>query len=403
MNLQQLLSQITALSKKYDLLNERTGGFFNVFEIANVAHYEVTVCRMIYELLSPSGSHCQGTLYLKLFLERVLQIQVGDTELETVSVYREYVIDEKRRIDLVIETANHFVPIEVKIYSGEQQAQCWDYYNFAKETFGSKGPVLYYLTRFGESPSEFSTKTLAKTDDGYQVIINISFADDILDWLELCLKQTMTLKIAPIREVLLQFMAVIRKFTGKMEDDEEMEIKELLLSSADNMKSAVAIRNALDEVKQEMILRVFQAIDKKVGKERLHNEYDYADLNFTKIKKFYSHNYSTYPGISYPYKDNVKPNIDIWVRIEIDEKIFVGYCCPVNKKAGKQPLNQEEAERILNIKLRSNDWWASYEYCTIDNECPDFKSMNDAYYKLFDKAYFNKYVDYCTDQILSLL
>ena len=108
MNLQQLLSQITALSKKYDLLNERTGGFFNVFEIANVAHDEITVCRMIYELLSPSGSHCQGTLYLKLFLEGVLQIQVDDTELETMSVYQE--------------------------------------------------------------------------------IINISFADDILDWLELCVK-----------------------------------------------------------------------------------------------------------------------------------------------------------------------------------------------------------------------
>lgn len=141
MNLQQLLSQITALSKKYDLLNERTGGFFNVFEIANVAHDEVTVCRMIYELLSPRGSHCQGTLYLKLFLEGVLQIQVDDTELETVTVYREYVIDEKRRIDLVIETANHFIPIEMKIYAGEQQAQCWDYYNFTKEKFGSKGPM----------------------------------------------------------------------------------------------------------------------------------------------------------------------------------------------------------------------------------------------------------------------
>lgn len=166
------------------------------------------------------------------------------------------------------------------------------------------------------------------------------------------IKQIITLKISPIREVLLQFMAVIRKFTGKMENNEEMEIKELLLSSADNMKSAVAIRNALDEVKQEIILKVFQAIVK---------------------------------------------------RIEIDEKIIVGYCCPVNGKAGKQPLNQEEAETILNIKLRSNDWWASCEYCTIENECPDFKNMNDAYYKLFDEAYFNKYIDYCTDKILSLL
>lgn len=269
----------------------------------------------------------------------------------------------------------------MKIYAGEQQAQCWDYYNFAKEKCSNKESVLYYLTRLGEFPCEISDKKLKKTKDGYQEIINISFVDDILDWLELCLKQTITLKIAPIREVLLQFIAVIRKFTGKMEDDEEMELKELLVSSADNMKSAVAIRNALDEVKQEMMLSVFQAID----------------------KKFYSHNYSTYPGISYLYKDKVKPNVDIWVRIEIDEKIFVGYCCPLKGKAGKQPLSQEEAEEILNIKPRLDGWWASCEYCTIENECPDFKNMNDAYYKLFDEAYFNKYVDYCTAKIRSLL
>lgn len=114
MNEQLLLSQIAAISDKYDLLYRKTGGYFNIFEVADIAHDEVVICRVLYELLSPAGSHFQGNAYLKLFFDNVLHIEVSDDELETARVFREYQIDEQRRIDIVIETSKKFIPIEVQ-------------------------------------------------------------------------------------------------------------------------------------------------------------------------------------------------------------------------------------------------------------------------------------------------
>lgn len=403
MQAQILLQEITAISKKYDLLNQKTGGYFNVFEISNISMDEVIVCRMICELLSPTGSHYQGSLYLKLFLEYVLKLDISASELAAAQVYREYVIKDNRRIDLVIKTSRRFIPIEVKIRAGEQEEQCFAYYQEAKKYMSR--PTLFYLTRFGDNPSEYSAKGLTKTAEGYEEIKTISFSEDVLVWLEQCVKQTETLKIAPIREILLQFMSVIRKFTNQMENEKEMEIKELLLSSSDNMRSALAIQSSLNAAKAEQMTRLFLAIEEKVGKEKLQNEYDYAYDNFKKIHDFYQHRRSTYPGISYAYKNEVKKDVDVWVRIEIDWNIFVGYCCPVRQKAGEQPLTNDEIKSVLKKEPCTENWWAYWEYCPSDSEkeCPNFKTMNDAWIELFDKEKFDAFVERCAQMILSLL
>ena len=64
-------------------------------------------------------------------------------ELATARVYREYMIDENRRIDLVIETNRKFIPIEVKIFATDQPEQCFDYYQEAKQHMAE--PVLFYF------------------------------------------------------------------------------------------------------------------------------------------------------------------------------------------------------------------------------------------------------------------
>lgn len=307
MSIELLLQEISAISKKYELLNQKTGGYFNIFNIANITTDEVKICRVLYELLSPKGSHYQGSTYLNFFMKFVLNIDIPEKELSSARVFREYVIDEKRRIDLVIETSERFIPIEVKIYAGDQEYQCFDY---AKKAKNSK---VYYLTRFGDNPSEYSAKGLTKTDHGYEEVITISFAYDILRWLEICVSQKETLKITSIREVILQLMSVIRQFTDQMEDEKEMEIKEILMKSSDNIRSAIAIQSSLDAAKTSLIEKLFKVIEDKVGLEKLHNEYDYEFDNSKKVFNFYNHKYSTYPGISYIYKSGVDVDTDIWV------------------------------------------------------------------------------------------
>lgn len=399
MNIELLLQEISSISKKYEMINKRTGGYFNIFEITNISSDEVVICRVLHEILSPEGSHYQGARYLKTFIKDVLKIDMSETEMERAKVFREFIIDNNRRIDLVIQTQNHFIPIEVKVFAGDQENQCCDYAKAAKNS-----PV-YYLTRFGDDPSEYSARGMIKSENGYEEIVCISFSEDIINWLESCVTQTETIKIAPIREVLFQFMAAIRKFTNQMEDEKEMEILNLITRSPDSMKNAIAIQNSVDVARQNLMKKLFTMIEEKVGRQKLENEYDYAFNEYKKCNDFYKYRGSTFPGISYLYKSKVKPDVDIWVRIEIDYYIFIGYGCPVNGKPGKQPLSDKEIQMHLPCEPCVDNWWAYWEYAPEDNidQSPDFKGANDVYLKLFDEEYLEEFTTTCANRINGLL
>jgi len=55
--LQNLLNQVTTITKKNAELLDATGGRFNLFRIFGVDHYENTHSAIIAELLNPKGTH----------------------------------------------------------------------------------------------------------------------------------------------------------------------------------------------------------------------------------------------------------------------------------------------------------------------------------------------------------
>jgi hypothetical protein len=318
MNIELLLKDVYAISKKYDLINQKTGGYFNIFDIANIASDEVTICRIIYELISPKGSHCQGNLYLKLFVKHVLGMEFSDLDYRTVKVSREYVMSDDRRIDLVIETQDKSIPIEVKIYAGDQSNQCFDY--FSKKAQNSN---LFYLTLGGHAPSPASAGRLTPIHGdkneviGYKEVTQISFDNEILTWLNYCLEQQATIKISPIREIIIQFIAVIRRLTNLMEEGKEMEIIETLLSSSDSLKSAIDIEKALPIVKTKVMMDLFEELSsqfKGKGKEII-------DYNKENIKDYYKPNVRTYPSISIKIKE-LRPNLMATLCVEVSVYLY---------------------------------------------------------------------------------
>lgn len=135
----------------------------------------------------------------------------------------EYLIDEDRRIDLVIETAGQFLPVEVKILAGEQKAQCLDYYRFSR----AKDPQtkVIYLTRFGTMPSAYSlsdgTERVPEAD-----LICISFKEHIIHWLEQC----RNVSREEMKPLLTQFIDTIRTITGiTRENMTDMTAQEIAL------------------------------------------------------------------------------------------------------------------------------------------------------------------------------
>lgn len=152
---------------------------FNIFKVLKIESKEVLICRFLREFLDPYGSHKMGIFPLKQFLN-IIGIYVEDNELNYASIELEEGTDENRRIDIVIYVGNKVIPIEVKVWAGDQNAQLADYYNFLFKDLSAKDKI-YYLTPNGHFPSKSSLDKLVL---GEQVIC-ISFKTDICKWIKI--------------------------------------------------------------------------------------------------------------------------------------------------------------------------------------------------------------------------
>ena len=127
-NTKNLLEVIAKISDKYtpDKTNR-----LSLLKIFGLETDERKICRLLYELLLPSGSHGTGNIMLKLFCRDVLSsIDMHDYELDSAEVFREYETYNGRYIDLVIRTKGRLIPIEVKIFAKDLSNQCRDYYRY---------------------------------------------------------------------------------------------------------------------------------------------------------------------------------------------------------------------------------------------------------------------------------
>lgn len=411
-NEKRLLLEISKLSARIKQINESTGGLFNIFDITSVSHDEVTICRVIYELINPKGSHYQKGKYLKMFCKTVLGLDFSLEICNKATVYREYVISENRRIDLYILIAGKKIPVEVKIYAGDQKKQLYDYHDYADNK-------VYYLTLYGTEPSEEScsdseTGDRLKAGDGYECV---SFKENIIDWLNECLKDEVTIKLAPIREILFQFEAVVRKLTGQSKENEKMEIKELLINSKENMESAYKIEKVFESAKIDVMKRLFEEIKdrirEKTNKSPINNYRGYEEY----CKTYYKTNNTKEkecPGLNYWWKDTKKDNVSIWLRVEVYNRLYVGLYIATNGEDKGRNLDEEEIVRVLgDLEQDSSrtDWRIYWRYL-LDNgnntsasndNTPNFRELNQAFFDLCDEHKRKEFVAKAVESIIQLM
>ena len=361
-DVQELLSKISLTLKKFDTVYEYTGKKFNVFDILGIGEKEVIICRFMRELLSPFGTHYRGAIFLKPFVKNVLKLDdIPNSELENAEVLCEFVTSQHRRIDIVIKTEKYFIPIEVKIYAGDQNAQIKDY-AYEGKTSGKNYLGIYYLTRNGEEPSE---KSLCG-----EKVNCISFKEDITEWLEYCLKLPEVVETAPMRENLLQFTATIKKFTNQTEDDIKMEIIDRIKSSPQNLRAAEEVFSVFTYALWSLKKECFEKVENKVH-EQAHIEPN--PENKLHYKRFVDKADKVGAGIIYPVSE------DEGVRFSYEwnknyKCFFVGYC--------------QSSGRWINPE---------WEECIVEHE-----PAGETIYELCDKAKMEAFTDKCAQKIIEL-
>ena len=205
---QELLNLSRTLNY-YEEQLARPGDQFNLFNI--IGSCEATHSNLLAVLLNPKGSHGQGDVFLRHFVDVIRKAKGAETTIPELfcgaaEVLTEFsigpVTDESGgRIDILIRegTEPRFL-IENKIYAAEQQNQLNRY-----ECFASKfNAAVIFLTLDGREPQNLK--------DGKHLIC-ISYKDHILEWLKTCQKEAVA--APPVREAIAQYIGLIKQIINQ--------------------------------------------------------------------------------------------------------------------------------------------------------------------------------------------
>ncbi|MEQ4538996.1 MAG: PD-(D/E)XK nuclease family protein [Billgrantia sp.] len=219
----------------------RHGERFNIFSILRVHRNEAeTHSRFLHELLKPQGRHGEGRAFLQLFLESVLGLQASYEGRYRIS--RELATEEKRRVDIVIESPDTIVGIELKIDALDQMAQLYDYYyELERRAGGEKQIVLVYLTLDGKSPSAMSLNGLGK-----EKVVCLSFAEDVSRWLQGCIEKSQ--HKPALAHAIQQYQQLISNLTGRGGTMNDLVAGELS-SDLERFKEALEVEKSLPKAK----------------------------------------------------------------------------------------------------------------------------------------------------------
>lgn len=406
---------------------------FNIFNILDIKSKEVIMCRFLKELLSSNGAHGMGNKFYEKFIE-----VINDDRLklsDDIKVTTEKVIKDNRRIDILIKTSKQIIPIEVKIYAGEQKNQVKDYLEYTEKyikrnKLDCNNCVLLYLTLDGHHPSSYSNDS----NDGHKSddrLICISFKEHILNFLQKCLEECDCTE--SVRTNIKQYQFAVEELTG-MSSLNDKVIKNVIekingknefvaiqyLETAQELRKIKLIRDIFESVERELI-KEYPELDKNENLIRGYSE-DGSKLfqHDTNLNNYYRSKSGKFPclfwkygQITYPDNDNIK--LDVVIAFEINWRPYVGILLTCKNSKGKfynlfdkdevgkenGSFNPKDDSIIQKLKMElenkiefseTSTWWI--DWCRVsavesfaeEKDAPDFKTaFSEDYFQLYDE------------------
>lgn len=389
--IQKLLLNVSAISKKYENLAKITGENFNIFNVLGLSTREVrTHSAFIAELLNPNGSHEQGDEFLKLFI-KILGSKFNSFELDSakalVDVEKGTGLINKDKteggnLDIIVSDNNKAIIVENKIYAIDQKSQLIRYYNYGIKNYKDSGCeprfVLLYLTLYGKNASELSIKldtTPMKMDECFkkELVHNdknkdyyiLSYEEDIIEWLKSCKEKAVNHPI--LRETMTQYINLIKQLTGQtMNDDMKNEIVDEVIKDNDSLNAFFEIKNNINEVKyaifKNIILGVLKSSNFTNATESINNDNEKATIN---LKNDYQ--------------------LGVWFAGDLDN-LIIGIIHPTNKI-----VNDNYGQKLINavetFKMEMQIWndglitFRPCEYTRLDVKEPWLKIQNGEFEK----------------------
>lgn len=397
-SLNELFGYVKTILELKKKVSPKSNNFTVFSALRNETDEEKTHTTFLYEILRPDGLHGMKDVFLKDFFKTVLKIKKSH---QNVNVIQECFInsydDIYGRPDICIETDSARYPIEIKIYADDQDKQIERYYNFAKKK--SEISQVYYLTLNGRPPSEKSLGDLEEDK-----IICISFAEDILAWLNNCADMANREHAYDVATVINQYRTLINKLTDGQQDDAYMDaINKLVNSNKDNYECAAAFAEAVKNARIGKLMDLFMDMGKILNKICDSQKYDISinhddeiEAVQNKISDYYNFTKNTYPSIWFEIT-NVGKDRDkrIIFQIEVGTVLSYGVLC-TNKDWKKNVVSKNELldafgrnsqnwNRCIASKKKL-EWWVWLKEVKFKGESLNLRACNNFYSDLYDES-----------------
>lgn len=426
LRIDSILKQLKRLNEQYEYHVLKKGEKFNVFSIIGRQHYEVqTHSAFIAELLNPKGSHGQGTVFLESFLnlEKIRSEYGGLSNYEDFKVYKEFHIksddsDNKGIIDILLRSRSNYksIAIENKIYASDQPEQLYRYYKY------TNFPVIY-LTLYGSKPRKYTLGDL-----NIDKVICLSYADDIVAWLNTCIKEVSL--FPQIREILHQYQTIVKTLTGQPIDWRYTMETANIFFDGDNCKIIPTLEKSILEFKVQLQLKFWEELKMKMKEKYLECFEEGQSGIMTKIEGNIRHYYDNpnhwrnrFYGII--FKTHSKQLSKYVVKVEFgdydliywgfillqfqdNEQNFSRIAIPDDNKfisGVREKVNEImiNCTHDLQLGVQRNDWWFDYIYPIYDNCKYDFSFIGEESLNFIHMIASNerreKVIDKLTDDI----
>lgn len=380
-NYKIFFEKLNLINKKYNLINSQKEDF-NIFSILRNEYDEVNLhSKFIVELLKNKN---YGKKFIEIFLEK-LEIQVFN--YENVNIFSEYSKGIKGRIDILLEFSKDkekkVIIIENKIYAEDQIGQLNRYYySMINKNYSNDELEIVYLTLDGSEPTEESTKGLTK--EIKEKIIIISYKENIIEWLNDCIKEVAEVPI--IRETLIQYRSLLKKITGKENKKMIKEIEKMVLSNNEYLKMIYKIDYVLlREIKIDLQFKFWEKLEEKLNeiaikrKIKLETNLGYPNLHYS-IDLVKNYPKKKFFGLMYFIKE-IENRGKLYLRIEVEDRVYYGFRIIDNN--GKNNFNMIDdylEKEFKELNFRRTDWWLGLKYIS------NFENLNE----FIDFKYFNE-------------
>lgn len=261
---------------------------------------ELSLSRIIGDLLDPQKDHGQGSLFLEILL-RQLHICLEGLRSELVDVQFEKTIYEQRRIDVYVRIptggTDFCLAIENKPHASDLKNQIRDYLAGLQKIHGESFLLLYF-SGAGQTPSQWSLgsdferfRTRAKVVPYcYESVTSSQRANSVMDfaqcsvvsWISACRNECKAKKLQWFLQDIKLYCE--REFGDRVVSNIEIEtLSSHLLSSRENCEAAQSVSNAWpivqSRVHEEFLKRLCEALCQRLQQSEL--------AEFTDIKVDY--------------------------------------------------------------------------------------------------------------------